>query len=193
MILSALMILAAQASQADSLYLGEPTYGGTGCPGGTAAVSLSPDQKSISILFDSYVAEAGGGRSFDRKNCNVAIPVHIPQGYSVAVFAVDYRGFVGLPLGGSAQLAVNYFLAGHGAGVRTQKNFYGRITSDYVKTDNLVAESLVWSKCGEDTILRTNTTLQVRSNSRGEQAQATVDSADISSGLVYHLQWKSCH
>src|SRR5262249_52788568 len=62
----------------DDIYLGIPSYGGTGCPAGTASVTLSPDAKALSILFDTYVAEVGGtsGKTLDRKSCNVAVPVH---------------------------------------------------------------------------------------------------------------------
>ena len=45
---------------ADDIALGEPGYGGTGCPDGSASVTLSPDAKSLSILFDEYYVEAGG-------------------------------------------------------------------------------------------------------------------------------------
>lgn len=179
-------------ANADSIQLGEAAYGGSGCPGGSASVSLSPDNKAISILFDQYIVEAGGAKPFDRKNCNIAIPVHVPQGYSLSIFAIDYRGFTGLPAGGRAQLSVNYFLAGAGAGVRTSKSFYGPTTDQYLKTDNLLMEQLVWSGCGQDTILRANTQMLVVSNSRREQAMATVDSADIQSGLIYHIQWRTC-
>lgn len=184
--------LASQVSLADGLQLGEPQYGGTGCPAGSASVALSPDQSALSILFDQYVVEAGGRKSFDRKNCNIAIPVRVPQGYSVSVFAIDYRGFTGLPSGARAQLSVNYFLAGGGSGVRTTKTFYGPSSSDYLKSDRLGMEAIVWSACGADTILRANTTMLVQSNSRRDQAMATVDSADIESGLIYHLQWRTC-
>lgn len=180
------------AAQAADLQLGYPEYGGTGCPSGSASVALSPDQKSISVLFDQYVVEAGGAKSFDRKNCNIAIPVRVPQGYSVSVFAIDYRGFAGLPSGARAQLNVDYFLAGNGRGVRSTKTFRGPYTSDYLTNDSLAMESVVWSGCGADTNLRANTTLLVQSNSRREQAMATVDSADVKAGLVYHIQWKQC-
>lgn len=180
-------------SYADDVSLYEPQYGGTGCPSGSASVALSPDNKALSILFDQYVAEAGGNLSFDRKNCNIAIPLHVPQGYSFAIVDIDYRGFTGLPVGGRAQLSVNYFIAGGGRGVRTSKTFYGPISSDYLKSDHLGLSSVVWSACGADTILRTNTTLLVQSNSRREQAMATVDSMDVQSGLVYHLAWKRCN
>jgi len=191
-LLISIALTSAFASAAE-LQLGEPQYGGTGCPAGSASVALSPDQTSVSILFDQYVVEAGGSKSFDRKNCNIAIPVKVPQGYSVSVFAIDYRGFVGIPSGGRAQLAVDYFLAGNGRGVRTTKTFTGPYTSDYLKSDSLGMEAIVWSACGASTILRANTTMLVQSNNRRDAAMGTVDSADVQAGLIYHLQWRSCH
>ena len=191
--LLSMLVLASISAQAADLQLGTPEYGGTGCPLGSASVSLSPDSTAISILFDQYVVEAGGAKSFDRKNCNIAIPVQIPQGYSVAIFAIDYRGFTGIPSGGRAQLSVDYFLAGQGRGVRTSKTFNGPVSSDYLKSDSLGMESVVWSSCGASTILRANTTMLVQSNSRREQAMATVDSADVNAGLIYHVQWRQCN
>jgi Domain of unknown function (DUF4360) len=179
-------------AHAQGLRLGEPAYGGTGCPAGSASVTLAPDNLSLSILFDQYVVEAGGAKSFDRKNCNIAIPVTVPQGYSVSVIAIDYRGFIGLPSGARAQLAVNYFLSSGSGSVRTQKTFTGPVSSDYIKSDSLGLEAIVWSACGASTNLRANTTMLVQSNSRRQQAMATVDSADVSAGLIYHLQWRRC-
>src|SRR3954467_15421199 len=88
-------------AHADDISLGGPGYGGTGCPSGSVSTTLSPDAKSLSLLFDSYQTEAGGdtGKTFDRKSCNIAIPVHVPQGLSISVLAVDYRGYNNLPLG----------------------------------------------------------------------------------------------
>jgi len=191
-ILLSIFAFSANMALADDIGLGEPEYGGTGCPANSASVTLSPDSKAISILFDQYVVEAGGAKSFDRKNCNIAIPVHVPQGYSVAVMAIDYRGFVGLPAGARASLTVDYFLAGQGRGVRSVKPFSGATTQSYLTTDRLALESMVWSRCGADTILRANTQMLVMSNQRREQAMATVDSADIEAGLVYHIAWKQC-
>ena len=61
--------------QADELYLGVPGYGGNGCPSGSASVTLSPDQKSLSVLFDQYMAEAGGfnGKQVDRSDLLLVI------------------------------------------------------------------------------------------------------------------------
>lgn len=186
-------VLLSVSAFADGLRLGEPGYGGNGCPAGSASVTLSPDQKSLSILFDQYIVEAGSssGKTLDRKACNIAIPVHVPQGFSVSVFAIDYRGYTAIPRGGLGRFSVEYFFAGS-SGLRINENFRGGTDRDYLISHELEAAAIVWSACGADTNLRVNSSMLVRSNSYGDDALATVDSADIKSGLVYHLAWKRC-
>jgi hypothetical protein len=183
---------AANASAGPGITLGMPGYGGTGCPANSASVTLSPDQSSLSILFDQYVVEAGNGRQFDRKSCNIAIPVRVPQGYSVSVFQVDYRGFNSLPAGARSTFNVDYFFAG-GRGVRQSKSFMGPSANLYELTDHLSAEAVVWSACGAETNLRVNTNMFVQTNRRGDLAMSTVDSADVTAGLVYHISWRRCN
>lgn len=193
-VMSALfMCIGASLAHADDIRLGEPVYAGSGCPAGSVATILSPDEKSLSVLFDSYVVDAGGANTqIGRKNCNVAIPVHVPQGYSFGIIGVDYRGFMNLPVQALAQLNVNYFLSTGGAGVRTTKTFRGPQAQDYFTSDRLAVESVVWSGCGVDTNLRLNTTMMVQTNARRQEAQATVDSIDLNSGLIYHYAWRTC-
>ena len=185
-------LAAAGPASADDISLGIPGYGGTGCPGGSVSTTLSPDAKSLSLLFDHYEVSAGGatGRSYDRKSCNVAIPVHVPHGYSLAVLSVDYRGYNHLPRAGTSQFNVEYFFAG-GRGPAFRRTFYGALDSDYTINNQLMAESLVWSPCGADVNLRTNASMRV-SSPYGEEASATVDSEDVNAAIVYHLQWRAC-
>ncbi len=109
-----LLSISISALAQDDIALGIPGYGGNGCPAGTASVTLSPDAKALSIIFDQFIAEAGPniGKTLDRKSCNIAIPVHVPSGFSVSVIAVDYRGFVSLPRNAMAKLQAEYFFAG---------------------------------------------------------------------------------
>ena len=58
--IATLSLLAASLTTfAQDIQLGYPAYGGNGCPSGTANASLSPDGKSLSIIFDQFVTEAG--------------------------------------------------------------------------------------------------------------------------------------
>ena len=186
------LAMAGAASARDDIRLGEPGYGGTGCPSGSVSTTLSPDEKSLSLIFDEYTVSAGGttGRSFDRKSCNVAIPVHVPQGYSVSVLSVDYRGFNHLPRGATSQFNVEYFFAG-GRGPAFRRSFFGALDSDYTISNVLQAESVVWSACGADVNLRTNSSMRLNTVNYAE-AMATVDSEDVNAAIVYHLQWRPC-
>lgn len=194
LLLSTFVLLAALSAEASRLRLGQPGYGGTGCPAGSASVTLSPDQQALSILFDSYVMEAGEStqKTVDRKSCNVTIPVQVPQGYSVSVFQVDYRGYNLVPRGGQARFDAEYFWAGS-RGPKISRIFSGPINDNYTITDRLLANTLVWTPCGASVNLRVNTSMMVRTNAYREQAMSTVDSADVSSGVIYHLQWRRCN
>lgn len=185
----------AQIGKANGLRLGMPGYAGTGCPSGSASVTLSPDETELSILFDSFLVEAGGDsrKRIDRKNCSLAVPVAVPQGYSVAIIKADYRGFNAVPRGGMNRLTNEYFWAGQTRGVRTERTFYGPLNSDYTETDELIASAVVWTRCGDSFNLRINTSIMTQTNSRLESSLGSVDSIDISNGLIYHLQWRRCN
>ena len=191
LILAAAMMLG--QAQADDIQLGYPGYGGNGCPSGSASVTLSPDNKALSILFDEFQVEAGGfsGRRVARKSCNIAIPVHVPQGMSVSIIEADYRGFNSIPRGGMSRFSAEYFFAGK-RGPRYRKTFRGGIDDDYTLSNTLALSALTWSPCGQSVNLRVNTSMMVRTNRMGDDALSTVDSADFNAGLVYHLKWRRC-
>jgi Domain of unknown function (DUF4360) len=186
------ILLSAPVIAAGDISLGEPGYGGTGCPAGSVSVTLSPDAKSLSLLFDQYVVSVGGdtGKSFDRKSCNIAIPVHVPQGLSVSVLKIDYRGFNHLPQGTSSQFNVEYFFAGT-RGPSFQRKFHGPVDADYFINNELTAEAIVWSGCGADVNLRTNSSMRV-TTLWNKEAMASIDSEDVNAAIVYQLQWRQC-
>ena len=125
------MSLITTVTHADDIYLGEAGYGGSGCPSGSASVTLSPDNKALSILFDEYMVEAGGHeRKIARKSCNIAIPVHVPQGFSVSIIEADYRGYVSLPSRAQARFSAEYFFAGK-RGPKYRKSFRGYTDDEY--------------------------------------------------------------
>lgn len=191
----ATLFAVSQAEAQNGLRLGEASYGGTGCPAGTASVTVSPNQDAISILFDNFVAEAGNttGRRLDRKACSISIPVQVPNGYSVAVFQTDYRGFNLIPGAGAyTQLDTEYFWAGV-RGPKFSRRFSGPQTDNYTQSNGVIASTLVWTPCGASVNLRVNSSIMAMSNGAMSQTMMTVDSADVTSGLLYHLQWRRCN
>jgi hypothetical protein len=194
-LMSSMMISSFTASAGDlnDIQLGHPGVRGTGCPAGTVDTTLSPDKKSLSILFDEYVLEAGPsiGKKMARKNCTIAIPVHVPNGFSVSIMAVDYRGYNYLPSRAQAVFSAEYFFAGQ-RGPKLRKSFRGGIDDEYTVNSKIAVVANVWSKCGDDVNLRIATSMRLRNMNRSEDAMSTVDSADINAGIVYQLQYKKC-
>ncbi len=190
--LATLMMSSAAFADLNDVQLGVPGYGGNGCPANTASVTLSDDKKSLTLIFDQFIVEAGGmNKTTERKTCNIAIPVHVPSGFSVSIVNVDYRGYVSLPGQASARLTAEYFLAGS-LGPRFDKTFVGRTDTDYTFKNDIGIQAQVWSPCGADTILRVNAAMLVKTNRYNDEAMATVDSADFKAGMLYKLQWRSC-
>ena len=159
LVLASAVVLSAPVF-ADDISLGQPGYGGTGCPAGAVSATLSPDAKSLSLLFDKYQVAVGGtsGKNFDRKSCNIAIPVHVPHGMSVSVLKIDFRGFNHLPRAASSQFNVEYFFAGT-RGPAFQRVFNGAIDEDYLINNELTIEARVWVGCGMASKLRTQSGL----------------------------------
>lgn len=192
-ILLSLVFIQTAVYAQSNLELGYPGYAGSGCPAGSASVTLSPDGTSLTLLFDNYVAQAGGssGLSMDRKNCNISIPVAVPDGYSVSILTVDYRGFISLPFGGSGRFSAEYFFAGS-RGPIASRNFIPGREENFTITNRLGVEAMVWSSCGADVNLRVNTNMLVRSNRYLDEAMGVVDSADFQTGIIFHLRLRRC-
>jgi hypothetical protein len=186
-----LTLAATTSAHAAAVTLGDPSYGGSGCPAGSASASISPDGTALSILFDSFSVEAGGpNANVSRKSCNISIPVKVPNGFSVSLIDADYRGFVDVPNGSSARLDTEYFFAGS-QGPKFSSTFTGPFSNSYTKSHQLAASSNIWSACGASVNLRVNSGMMVRAG-RGAEALASVDSADFKSGVVYHVQYRPC-
>ena len=114
-----------------------------------------------------------------------------PQGISISLISVDYRGFNALPAGARSTFRVEYFFAGS-QGPVFNRNFNGPLISDYTIHNELLASAVVWSPCGASPLLRTNANLTVITNPAREYTMATVDSEDVAVALLFHLQWRAC-
>lgn len=195
---SALLLAASQttfAAGVSDVRIQNVGYAGNGCPAGSASVVISPDKQSVSVLFDEYIAEAGGPgqRTFDRKKCDVAFGLKIPSGLSVSLIDADYRGFTDLPRGAQATFTRDYFFAGS-QGPSLNSRWNGSRSNDFLIKDRLGVLANVWSPCGADVILRSKTAATVRTQ-RGNDALMMVDSIDLRAKTVfrYNFQYRTCH
>lgn len=165
------------ATDPNSVFFQAPAIAGTGCPAGTTDFAITPDGQTLTILFDAYSADPGN------KTCNVAIPVHVPNGFQVSLMTADYRGFVE----GSAELRRSYFFAGQ-VGPSQSTSLNGGSGREYTERDNLVTTSNSFARCGEDVNLRIQSRIRTKTNN----SSISVDSLDLNNGMVFHLQYQRC-
>ncbi|MEO7223168.1 MAG: DUF4360 domain-containing protein, partial [Devosia sp.] len=71
------------------------------------------------------------------------------------------------------------------------KTFNGPLDKDYLITNKLQATALVYSACGADVNLRTNSSIRVQTT-QNKEAFASVDSEDVGASVEFLLQWKQC-
>jgi hypothetical protein len=187
------MDAAGDAPNPNEVHINSIAYAGSGCPAGSVSESVAPDAKAFTLLFDSYVAEAGPGVLLKegRKNCQIAVDLRFPQGWSYSVIDVDYRGFVQLDPGTTGLQKTNYYFQGQSFGPSLQSSFRGPVAKDYHIRDSLGIDAVVWSPCGMTRALNLNTQVRVTA-SGGRRALMTTDSIDGELTHVYGLRWRKC-
>jgi hypothetical protein len=173
------------------------TVNGSGCPAGTAAVAVSPDNKAFTVTYSNYLAQVGVGSipTDFRKNCQLNLKVNVPSGFSYAIAQADYRGFASLAKGATATQRAGYYFQGMSPTVLTSHSFAGALEDNWQTTDVVEIAALVFSPCGEQRNLNINTELRVSagtSNTATTTSLMTMDSTDGSINTVYHFAWATC-
>lgn len=159
---------------------------GAGCPAASSSVTVSDDARTVSVLFDEYEALAGVGSGVDggadvtthRVACNIAISLHIPTGFQAFLIGADFRGAVSLPPAGIAEFNREYFFASANSPVLTS-TWSGEVDNEDIDiSDDLYADSYSHHRCGEDVILRSNTSLYITAPAAADTATIQMDSLD---------------
>ncbi|MGW3043375.1 DUF4360 domain-containing protein [Kitasatospora sp. NPDC001159] len=181
----------------DRIVIDVATVNGSGCPAGTAAVAVSPDNTAFTVTYSSYLAQVGvGSRPTDfRKNCQLNLRVHVPQGFTYAIASADYRGFAHLEKGATGVERASYYFQGQPETAYQSHRFDGPTDDNWQATDTVDVAALVFAPCGEERNFNVNTELRVgagTSDPARTTSFMTMDSTDGSINTVYHLAWKQC-
>lgn len=166
---------------------------GNGCPVGSYDVIASEDGTQISILFSEFTAETEEGRIIDWANCNIALPLTVPQGLSVGLLGVDFRGYAYIPRAGYGKLTTEYFFNGTKVPAK-QHMLSGYFDDEFFFEDDLAF--IAYSPCGQSSVIaRANTTIRVKKKSTNslEDAYMTVFSEDTTFAIAFNLDWKTCN
>ncbi|MFC9914174.1 DUF4360 domain-containing protein [Streptomyces sp. NPDC059862] len=180
----------------DRIVIKIATVNGSGCPQGTAAVAVSADNTAFTVTYSEYLAQVGGNAepTAFRKNCQLNLVVHVPQGFTYAIASADYRGFASLQPGASGVQRASYYFQGSSNTVFKNHPFSGPYSDNWQATDTTDWAQLVWAPCGVQRNFNINTELRVSAGTSdpAKSSFMTMDSTDGDISTVYHLAWKEC-
>ena len=176
------------------VYIETLSYGGSGCPQGTVGKSLSDDRTTLTLIFDRYVATLGPDIPIteNRKNCQLNVKLHFPQGWSYSIVTTDFQGFVQADHGVHAQRKSTYYFAGQTQQVSTAADFFGPITGPFLARDYVGV--MVYSPCGASESLNINAQVRLFNEGGNSSARAQIsnDSIDGKFNLILGFQWRRC-
>ncbi|KAK4120175.1 hypothetical protein N657DRAFT_649229 [Parathielavia appendiculata] len=170
------------------------TYGGSGCPAKSVGSQLSTDLTTLTLLYDSFIAQSGEGikPSEHRKNCQLNVKLKYPHGWQFSVFKADYRGYANIHPKDKGTCKATYYFSGDSKQYSSAVTFHGPYDDNYLKTDQFNLESLVWSPCGAEGMLNINNEVRLTPLDSKRANLLTVDSTDLKFKQICYLQWRKC-
>ena len=181
---------AAQAATPAGFDASVVTANGSGCPNGTASARTLSDGTSLAIDFDGYYAWSGGNASTTdfRHNCQFAIEISQPQGWTYAVEGADYSGFAVLDPGITGVQAAHYYFQGETATASGSHTFAGPYTGTWNVSDAFGPDELVFAPCDSALLLNVNTEVRVTPQTDVPEPSAVW----LDPSFTLHLTWQPC-
>jgi hypothetical protein len=171
---------------------------GSGCRPGTATVDISGDKEAFTVVYSTYLAEAGpdSKKKDAHRDCRLRIRLDAPRGYSYTISQADYRGYAKLQNGATARQSATYYLEDEREPALKTHSFTGPFDDTWQRTDTTTAAaSRAFAPCKKNPHLQIRTELSVdpgRSDPR-ETSYIAMDSTDGTvHKTVYRLQWSRC-
>lgn len=176
---------------------------GAGCPDGSVSATLSPDQTTVSILFDKLATQlpAGPAPAQESKSCTIVLGVKSIGQYRVAIVGSDVRGYANVPAGSRSSISIKHAGIFNAPKDMSHMNFKRDLVGpveENIEMANRFPHKPLWSDCGSQQRYNPNIfpfmniTIDINSVNQNEEQDliAAIDSLDYSgSPLVYHVAW----
>jgi len=168
------------------------TMNGSGCPMGSTKPNIREDYDNTGfrIQYPNFRSDATSAtpNPGSVRNCQVAVRVDIPQGFTLAVARADYHGLLSLAPGATGTQVTNYYFQGNPNNNFVDHRFTGPNTGSWNTTD--IAAVAVFAPCSKSVILNINTRLIVTSPSGKSFMSLRKSDADLDT--LIQLGWKRC-
>ncbi|MDZ4662714.1 MAG: DUF4360 domain-containing protein [Pseudomonadota bacterium] len=167
----AFIILAMEApTAAQGVDIDAIATAGTGCTEGTVnkKIEVLPGGAlKIDLDFSEYNVLVGFGKTLDRKNCAVALPISLDTNQRLKVARIILRTDGVLAAGSKTALRAEVFTAGEQGQIFEREilpdqELQGRFT--------LRGKDVLGTECGVDTNLRVNTSILINSQETGRES-----------------------
>ncbi|ADD40552.1 DUF4360 domain-containing protein [Stackebrandtia nassauensis] len=179
----------------DKIVIDVATVNGSGCPKDTAAVAVAPDNTAFTVTYSVYLVQAGGNSDPTdfRKNCQINLIVHVPQGFTYGIASADYRGFAHLESKASGLQKASYYFQGNSQTTTSEHPLSGAYSDNWQYTDETEVGQIVYKPCGEERNFNINTELRVKvGTDKSKKSFMQMDSVDGNINTKYHFAWKKC-
>ncbi len=163
------------------------SHGGTGCPAdgsGIRVYASSSEQGRLIIYTPDMRVDLNDGKSFDRKACNIAMPVDVPAGYRMVIGRPAVFGTEDLSSGETLDVGASIFFTGStGPEVQVDLVSNGNKSAEFYRRAN----EEISLGCEQAGILRASTTLLARKASARASGDANVR------GIAFNIRLEPCN
>lgn len=164
---------------------------GSGCPKGTADVTVDETGTLFEATFSKYTVETGKHTTASdwRKNCKLTINMGFTEGFQFSILETSMKGFAEIPKGAKGHCDNTFSFTGQ----KDTVNFGVELKGKYSGAFDLQSDPSIvaWSPCGGSTaILNMNT--QCNLSPTHLPALIAVDSVSGKLTVKFAVQWKKC-
>ncbi|MDQ7911282.1 DUF4360 domain-containing protein [Phytohabitans sp. ZYX-F-186] len=183
---------ATEAVPVDAIQVDVVAANGSGCPPGTVRAISNADRTGFRMTYASFVAEAGGTADLTdrRKNCQAALLVTVPAGWTFAIAEAEYRGRIRLDSGATALHRTNYYWQGSSENNTVDHPLSGPLSGIWRADDK--AYTLVYQPCEEQRILNVNTELRVDEGTSSRRNTISMGSSEGDVDTLFNFAWRRC-
>ena len=134
---------------------------GSGCANGTGAAKAAPNRRSFTVTYPG-IEVSGAGDALDfRKNCQLALDVDVPRGYTYALSRIAHRGLGELPAGTTAEVSTLYYFQGEPEDVELANTLHGPLLGKWQRNNEIKPALRRFLPCGPARNLNVNIMLKV--------------------------------
>jgi hypothetical protein len=182
----------AEAAPAEAIRIDVVAANGSGCPPGTLRVIGNPDRTGFRIRYSSFLAEAGGTAEVSdrRKNCQTAVLVTVPAGWTFAIASAEYRGRARLDAGATALHRTSYYWQGASESSQADTSLAGPMNGLWRSEDKAYAD--VYRPCEEQRILNINTELRVDEGTSSRRNTISMNASEGDVDTLFNFAWRRC-